>query len=591
MTPDAWLTLVVVLLAVAAMATDRAPAPFVVLSATTALLACGVIDTKDAFAGFSNSAPIAVGALYILAAGAEKSGLLDHLPRLLGPETTSPRSRLLRLLTPTAFASSILNNTPIVAMVAPTVVSWARRTGRSPSTYLMPISFAAILGGLITTIGTSTNLVVSGLLESAGQNPFGMFEIGWVGLPVALAGLAFLIFAGPHLVPDRRAPSEDLALDAREFTVEMTVESGSPLVGRTISEGGLRNLDGVYLVEVERSGRRIAPVSPDEPVEASDRLTFAGNIGRILDLQQIPGLVSAEERHFPAQSGDLQRSFFEVVVAEGSPLVNSTLKRMEFRSRYGGAVVAIHRASARIRRKLGKVVLRPGDLLVVLADDTFLRRVRSVRDFLLVAPLAGNSPRRREKQTVVVGIFVGLMTVVSLGFLEIVVAALLAAIATVVSGVLTPTQAGQALNMNVLIVIAGSFGLGSAVMASGLDGHIAATIISPLAAAGDTPLLLGVLVAVIFLSELVTNNAAAVLMFPVALATAEQAALDPRPFAIAVALGASASFLSPLGYQTNTMVYAMGGYRFADFARAGFPLTIIVILVAALVLPVAWPLR
>ena len=591
MTPDAWLTLAVVLLAVGVMATDRAPAPFVVLSATTALLVCGVIDTEEAFAGFSNSAPIAVGALYVLAAGAEKTGVLDLLPRLLGPETASLRFRLLRLLTPTAFASSVLNNTPIVAMVAPTVLSWARRTGRSPSPYLMSISFAAILGGLMTTIGTSTNLVVSGLLESAGHAPFGMFEIGRVGLPIALVGLAFLILAGPKLVPERRAPSEDLALDAREFTVEMIVKRSSPLVGHTIGEGGLRNLDGVYLVEIERSGRRIAPVSPHQSIDAGDRLTFAGNIGRILDLQRVPGLVSAEERHFPAQTGALQRSFFEVVVAEGSPLVNSTLKDVGFRSRYGGAVLTIHRASARIGTKLGEVVLRPGDLLVVLADDTFLRRVRSVRDFLIIAPLAGGSPPRREKQWLIMGILVGFIALVSLGLFEIVEAALLAAIATVIFGVLTPAQARRALDINVLIVIAGSFGLGSAVMASGLDDQIAATIISPLAAAGDTALLLGVLVAVVCLTELVTNNAAAVLMFPVALAAAEQSGLDPRPFAIAVALGASASFLSPLGYQTNTMVYAMGGYRFTDFTRAGLPLTIIVVLVAAFALPLAWPLH
>ena len=587
---EAWLTLAVIVTAVAVMATERAPAPYVILSAVTILLVAGVVDTQQAFVGFSNPAPIAVAALYVVAAGVEKSGTLERLPLLLGSDRIGPRGQLLRLLTPTAAASALLNNTPIVAMLAPTVLAWARRTGRSPSKYLMPISFAAILGGLLTLIGTSTNIVVSGLLEAAGHQPMDLFEIGRVGLPVALAGLAFLILFGPRTLPERRAPGDDLDSDAREFTVEMVVTAESPLVAETIGTGGLRNLEGVFLVELERRGRRLAPVSPDEPLEEGDRLTFAGNVGRILDLQRIPGLISAEERHFPASGNALGHQFFEAVVAEGSPLSHSTLKNVGFRARYGAAVVAIHRAGQRIAGKLGEMILRPGDLLLVLADEEFRRRSRDYRDFLVVAPLGRETPSRREKQGAVALLIAGLMFVVGFHILDIVRASLLAASAMVALRVLTPSEARRAVDINVLIVIAGSFGLGAAMTSSGLDNEIAA-LISPLARWGDAVLLVGVLAATVCVTELVTNNTAAVLMFPIALAAASQAGLDPRGFAMAVAVGASASFLSPIGYQTNTMVYGMGGYRFTDFARAGLPLTMIMVLVVALTVPIAWPLR
>ena len=591
MSPDAWLTLGVVIAAVGFMATERAPAPYVILTATTVLLLAGVITTSEAFAGFSNPAPITVAALYVLASAADKTGVLDRLPRLLGSEKTGPKGQLLRLLAPTALASSVLNNTPIVAMLAPTVLAWARRTGRSPSRFLIPVSFAAILGGLLTLVGTSTNLVVSGLLEAAGYEPMGLFEIAGVGLPVAVVGLVYLTVAGPRLLPERREPGQDLGVDAREFTVEMTISVDSPLIGETVSSGGLRHLEGVFLVELERRGRRLSPVSPDEPLEEGDRLTFAGNIARILDLQRIPGLRSAEERHFPAGGNGLQRQFFEAVVAEGSPLAHSTLKKVGFRARYGAAVLAIHRAGERVAGKLGGVTLRPGDLLVVLADEEFRRRSRDYRDFLVVAASGSEAPPRREKQSVVALVVVGLLATVGFQVLDIVRASLAAGVALVAFRVLTPSEARRAIDINVLIVIAGSFGLGAAIAASGLDQQIASAIIFPMARWGDAAILLGVLIATVTVTELVTNNAAAVLMFPVALAAAAQSGLEPRAFAIAVALGASASFLSPIGYQTNTMVYAMGGYRFTDFARAGLPLTIIMLVVAALVLPIVWPLR
>jgi di/tricarboxylate transporter len=590
---EAWLTLAVVVVTVALLVWEQVAPPLAVLGALTLLLVVGVIDTEQAFAGFSNSAPLTVAALYVLAAAVEKTGALERIAlRVVGGEDSrsSERGMLTRLLAPSAGISAFLNNTPIVAMVAPAVVSWTRRTGRSPSRYLMPVSYAVILGGCMTLIGTSTNLVVAGLMEEDGQRPMGLFEIGKVGLPVAVAGLATLILLAPRLLPLRRAPSEAVEVDAREFTVEMIV-AGSPPAGRSVAEAGLRNLQGVYLVEVERDGRKIAPVGPDEVLGEGDRLTFAGNVGRILDLQQRSGLVSAEEPHFSVAGSATRRRLFEAVVATGSPLDGTTLRRSGFRGRYGAAVLAIHRAGERVPGKLGEVELRAGDVLLLLADSGFRRRWLNDPSFLVIAPLTAEPFPRREKAPLVGVIVLALLVLVGTGVLDVLVAAILAAFLVVALDVLSPAEARNAVDLNIVVLIATSFGLGEAIRSSGLAESAAELVVGPLEPLGDVGLLLGILVATMLVTELVTNNAAAILMFPIAMATAGEAGLDPRGFAFAVALAASLSFLTPIGYQTNTMVYGMGGYRFSDFARLGAPLTVLVIVLEALLIPIAWPLR
>jgi di/tricarboxylate transporter len=589
---DAWLTLAVVLVTLVVLATELLPPAMTVLGAVTALLVLGVIDIPEAFEGFSNPAPLTVAALYVVAAAVQKAGLLERLTAAVlgsGRQTGSERLGLARVLLPVAGSSAFLNNTPIVAMVAPAIVTWARRTGASASRYLLPVSFATILGGVITLIGTSTNLVVSGLLESHGQEPLGFFEIGKVGLPVAVAGIALLVLLTPLLLPVRRAPSESVEADAREFTVEMIVAGDGPTAGKSVSEAGLRNLQGVYLVEIERDGRTIAPVGPDEVLVEGDRLTFAGNVDRVLDLQAVPGLVSAEEPHFDVVGSTLRRRLFEAVVASASALDGSTLKDIGFRSRYGAAVLAVHRAGERVPGKLGEVRVRAGDVLLLLADAGARRRLLADPSFLVVAPLAGEGPPRREKAPLVAIVVLAMLVVAATGLLDILVAALVAGFALVGLRVLTPAEARAAVDLNIIVLIAASFGIGNAIESSGLASQIADLVVGPLGEYGDVGLLIGILVSTTLLTELITNNAAAVLMFPIALATAAEAGLDPRGFAIAIAVAASSSFLTPIGYQTNTMVYGMGGYRFADFARVGAPLTVLVLIVATALIPVFWP--
>jgi di/tricarboxylate transporter len=503
----------------------------------------------------------------------------------------SERGALARIVAPTAAASAFLNNTPIVAMLIPGVVSWTRRVGRSPSRYLMPVSFAAIVGGTVTLIGTSTNVVVSGLLEDAGEPGMGFFEIAKVGLPFAVLSVILMVVLVPVLLPERRSPSETADADAREFTLELVVTDEPGVAGRSVAEAGLRNLQGVYLVEVERDGNRISSVRPDEILAAGDRLTFAGNVTRILDLQAKRGLASAEERHFPATGAALNRRLYEAVVAPNSALVGSTLKQVGFRGRYGAAVIAVHRAGARVSAKLGDVPLHAGDVLLVLAGPAFRPLALDRRDFLVVSALDGDPPPREEKAPLVGLIVVGLLVLVTTGVLDILPAAFLAAFAVVALRILSPSEARDAIDLDVIVLIAASFGLGAAMESSGLASDLSRVLVEPFGDFGDRGLLLGVLLATMVLTELITNNAAAILLFPVALSTAAAAGLDPRPFAIAIAIGASSSFLTPIGYQTNTMVYGIGGYRFSDYARLGLPLSVLMIVVAMIFIPLGWPLR
>jgi di/tricarboxylate transporter len=582
---EAWFTLAVVAATVYALVRDLFSPAVVVVAAMIVLLVAGVISPSEALSGFSNPAPITVAALYVLARAVEKTGGLQPL---LGATLGSGEGRrwpLARLLLPTALASAFVNNTPIVAMLAPQVTDWAERRGISPSRFLMPLSFAAILGGLLTVIGTSTNLVVSGLLVGHGLDPIGMFEISRLGLPVALAGLVIVVLTAPAVLPERRVPRRQLAEGGREFTVTMRVVRRGPLDGQAVEAGGLRHLQGVYLVEVERGEDTIAPVAPTTVLRGGDRLTFVGRADLVVDLHNQRGLESAEARHVAAFDTH-RHTFFEVVLGPNSPLIGRTLREVQFRGRYQAAAVAIHRAGARVAGKLGAIRLRVGDMLLLLADTGFAQRWRDRNDFLLTARLGGSPPAVARKAWLVGLIGLGLVVAAGSGAVPILQASLIAGVLLVALGVLSAGEARGAVDLDVILVIAAAFGVAAAIERSGLGERAATVMVSAFAPLGPRGVVLGVVLATVLLTEVITNNAAAVLMFPIAVATAERMHLDVRWLAMAVAVAASASFLTPIGYQTNTMVYGPGGYRFGDYARLGAPLTIIVVLLAVLVVPI-----
>jgi di/tricarboxylate transporter len=419
--------------------------------------------------------------------------------------------------------------------------------------------------------------------------PLGMFELTRAGLPVAVLGLVVLIALAPRLLPDRRPARAALHDDLREFVIHCTVVPGGPLDGQTVEGGGLRHLQGVFLVEVGRGGESIAAPSPAAVLRGGDRLAFAGRVDTVRDLQNMRGLVAAEHNHGEGYDS-ADHTFFEAVVSAASPLVGKTLRQAEFRERYQAAVLAIHRAGQRVNAKLGTVPLREGDTLLLLSDDGFASRWRDRSDFLLVSRLGG-APPSSSRQALFVGLVTfGLVVVAGLGLIPIMQAALIAAMALVVARVLSPAQARAAVDLDVLVVIAASFGLGAAIEGSGLAALLGRGVVGGTAGLGPVAVLAAVTIATMILTELITNNAAAVLLFPVAMATASQLHLNPRAFAVAVTIAASTSFVTPIGYQTNTMVYGMGGYRFGDFVRLGLPVTLVSLAAIVIFVPLFWPL-
>lgn len=594
MTLDAWITLAVLIGTLALLIRGRPGPAMIVSGAVILLLGVGVVAPSEALSGFSNPAPFTVAALFVVARAMEKTGGLQPLlGALLGRgKKTGPakpgRLAMARLLGPVAGASAFLNNTPIVAMVSPQVEAWAEKSRQSPSNYLMPLSFASILGGVTTVIGTSTTIVVSGLLESQGMPAIGMFEISKIGLPLAVIGIGFLLLFSPLLLPARRGSLREFEEEYKEYTVDMVVTPGGALDGKSVNDS-LLGLEGVFLAEIRRSAEIIAPASPQTTLQGGDLLTFAARADMVFDLRKIRGLRSAEAEH-TMQVRQPGHTYFEVVVGADSPLTGRTLKEIGFREEYRAVVLALHRSGERYTGKLANVRLRAGDTMILLAGPRFRNLWRHRRDFLVISHLGGAPPTSKREAVLVFGVLIGIVSLAATGILPVLQGSLLGAFLLVASRVMTPREALDAVDLGVIFLIAGAFGVGAAIESSGLAATIADGVMAVAGDFGPSGALLGVLVTTIIMTEIITNNAAAVLVFPIAMATAGSMGLDPRAFAIAIAVGASASFLTPIGYQTNTMVYGPGGYRFGDYARLGFPLTLLVVVIVVWLVPRFWGL-
>lgn len=586
---DAVITVAVLVVAVVVLVFDRFPPVMVLSGALIALLFSGVIEPDIALSGLSSPAPATIAALYVLAGAATATGTFAGIvDRML-----DGRGSMLRLTAITAALSSVVPNTPLVAMFAPRVVRWSQRHGVNASRFLMPLSFATILGGVVTVIGTSTNLVVSDVLEQSGAEPLGVFEVTVVGLPVAIIGVVVLSTIGAQLLPERVAVSSDLGRRAREFQMAARIDPDGPLVGRTISESGLRALDGVFLAMIERpgldeSGSSALAASSDTVLEANDVCCFVGDASRVLDLHEIVGLTNVERAHLLEAQGTGTK-VFEAVVSPGSRLVGASLKSADFRRRYGGAVIAIHRADGALAGQLGRIQLRGGDVLLVLSRESFEKRWRSDADFSLVAALNAPPPAWTHRSWLVILSVVGAIVIAASGAVSLFEASLGAAILVVAGGAISAREGWRSVNLNVVLTMAVAISLGAAVAESGLAADIAELLVRfDAVSSNDITLVVAVMLATILLTELLTNTAAAALMIPIALSMAVDAGAEPRMLTVATLIAASCSFLSPVGYQTNLMVFGLGGYRFTDFARVGAPLTLSTIVTSAIVIPIAF---
>jgi di/tricarboxylate transporter len=587
---EAWFTGATIVTMIGAIAFGRAQADIIVVGALMLLLVAGVISPIDAAAGFGNTTVLTIAFLYIVAAGLKETGAIGYMSnRILGRPKTAFQAQG-RLVLPIAFTSAFANNTPIVASFLPVLSALSRRTGIPVGKLFMPLSFAAILGGLCTLIGTATTLIVKGQLEvflrmhpEARDVAFDFFTITPIGVPVAIVGLVYILLFGSVLLPGKSEASDEAQV-ARQYMAALRVEAGAAIVGKTIEEADLRHLPGLFLSRIDRGDETIIAVEPETVIREDDVLVFVGQLSSLVDLRQTRGLVPASDDADPAQAPspgyrpDLR--LIEAVVSSNSPLVGRTVRDAGIRTRYSAVVVAVQRLGHQLRGKIGDIVLRPGDTLLLETNKGFSERFRSSSEFYLVSETAQNAAPRHEKALLALGIVALFVVLLGTGILQPMAASMLAAGLMVLTRCCRGPQARRSIDWTVLAVIGAAMGIGKAVDQSGLGTMIA----EPLAQWAPTLGPVGMLVVIYVLTNIftmcMTNSAAAALLCPLAFQFGLAAGIPLLPIALCIAIASSAEFTTPIGYQTNLMVMGPGNYRFLDYARFGGPLTIISAIVA-----------
>lgn len=584
---QAWLTVAVVLGVFGALIWERLAPHLALLAAVVILTASGILTPPQALAGFVNTAVLTVAVLFIVAGALRSTGAIRWVASWVLGKPHGTFVAQARLASISSSLSAFINNTPVVAMLTAAVEEWCRRAGVSVSKLLIPLSYATILGGMCTLIGTSTNLVVLGLMKEQTDLPaLHMFDPAWVGLPATLVGLVYLLTIGRWLLPDRRT-ALDQARMTQEYVLEMRVVPGGGIAGRNVVEAGLRELDGAYLVEVQRPGGILPAVEPDTVLEGDDRLVFVGSAAGLRALRQMRGMTHADGQVFKVGT-EGGRHFVEAVISRLSPVAGQTLRGARFRERYGAVVVAVNRRGRQLTRKPGNVVLQAGDTLLLETRPEFIREYGQSREFIMVNLVDGTPSVQPRKAATALGILAAMIVANAVLHVDIFISAVLAGAAVLLARCISLREARRAVDYRLIVAIACAFAIGAALSTTGVASAVAGLLMR--AGAGDAfwTLVLVYALTVVF-TELLTNNAAAVLMFPIGLAAAQQLGVSAMPFIIAVMVGASASFITPIGYQTNMMVYGPGGYRFTDYVRVGTPLSILVGAVVLLIIPRVWP--
>lgn len=613
---EAWLTLGIIALIAIGLVRGLAGPDTMLLGGMTLLVALGVFSdafpsASKAVSGFGNEAVVTIGVLFVIAEGLSRTGAMELITRRLLGQPTSVRGAQARMLPAVAGLSAFLNNTPIVAMFIPVVNDWCKKTGLSPSKLLIPLSYAAIMGGSCTLIGTATNVFVDGMvraaqadgealgpiLQATGQRAdmsLGMFTISVVGVPAALIGLGYLLLLSDRLLPERRgsvgAFDQGDGEAGRNFTVEMLVTADAPFADQSVEKAGLRNLPGAYLVEIDRHGDRMVAVGPEQTLRVGDRLIFAGVVDSVVDLQKIRGLAPATDEVFKLDDPRPNRRLVEAVISPQHPMIGQTIREGGFRTQYSAAVIAVHRGGERLNQRLGDVRLRAGDTLLLDTHPRFVALQRNRQDFILVSAVEGSETARHERAWVALGFLIVMVLLTTLTPMRLVTAALLAAGGMIISGCCTPDQARRAVNWRVLLAMGGALGVGAALESTSAAVSVANLMVESFSPLGPIAILAAVYLAAMMLTSLIGPIGTVALMFPVAKAAAMSAGLNFEPFAITLMMTAAASFATPTAYQTNLMVYGVGGYRFSDFIRVGLPLNFLVMAVTLTIAPVVWPL-
>ena len=565
---------------------NRYPPDFILLCAVCFLVITGILTPTEALVGLAMPGLATIAALFVVVEGLREAGAVSWLARYLLGQSQVYLIALIRLLFPAALFSAFINNTPVVAIYTKAVQNWCKRSRFKPSRFLLPLSYASIMGGTCTLIGTSTNLVVDSLMRHSGQSGFRLFDLAVIGVPITLAGCCYLVVASRYLLQDKAGAIEQFG-EVREYLLEMLVMPGCELSGRTIEEAGLRHLPGLFLVEIDRDGELLPVVSPHTVIQTNDRLVFAGAVDSVLELRRIQGLVVADDQLFKLDSNVHERRLFEAVISAGNPSNGLAIREARFRHRYQAVVLSVARNGERLSGKVGDIVLQAGDTLLLEAQKGFLFKFRNSRDFLLVSKLENSQYVRHERAPYALAMMILMLVLMITETLGILQAALLAAAGMLLTGCLNSEAVRRSIDYQVLLVIACAFGLGVAVQKVGLAELIASQAIL---ISGADPWVLLVLVyfATVLLTEAITNNAAAIIMFPIALQGASSLGVNPEPYAVATMIAASSSFITPIGYQTNLMVLGLGGYHYSDYFKLGAPLSLIVASVALWLIPKFW---
>ena len=563
----------------------------VAMGAFVLLLAIGVLDEKSALAVFSNPAPIIVSCMFVLSAALERTGTIEALGEWFEKLAGKKELRvLLVLMLIVAVLSAFVNNTPVVVVFMPIVLALARKHDLIASRFLIPLSYAAIVGGTCTIIGTSTNLVASGIAKESGLDEFGMFEVSKLGIVFVIVTFIYMLLIGRKLLPDRVTLSTLFDSSAgKEFLTSVIISEESELIGKKISETSLSKIRDFRILEVSRSGKKINSPLKDIIFNSGDQLLVKSRVSGVVDVGGNSGIELGFEGGLGLQELQTESAvLIEGVIGPGSSLVGRSIKELNFREKYDVIILALHRRGVNLRDKFEDVRLAFGDTILVEGAPDKINALSQERDFINLSQ-SNCRPLRRSKVPFAVGALLLFMVLAAFKVAPLIVLALGAALLTLFSRCLEPSEAYEAIDWKVIFMIFGMLGLGTALQKVQVIQILADSLTGWALVLKNIYVLIALIYLVTaILTELISNNAVAALLTPVAISVAQAMDLDARPLVVAVMFAASASFSTPIGYQTNTYIYGAGGYKFTDFTRVGIPLTIILWVVSVVLIPVMW---